>query len=321
MITDDFVVQSLPVALRCDAALYPELKDFFDSLWKDTGESTQEPLKMEVTVQSSPPQLPSGASVIVETPLTKCLRDGQHHYYSAKDGSIVRFDPKVRYCQGFIRPGIQHETSTICSLVSGPLIETMKSAGRFYLHAAALAHNGIGYLISGDGGCGKTTSALNLVRSGFDYVSDDSLLLDHRDGVVRAYPWSLDFHVSPGICGRYDELQHLSAALAAGEKCSVDVSRYFKGVPKKWIEPNVIIFPRICSRKTSILSPIDSMEVFTRLMRQTILGSDPVLAKRHLELIKVLVQKAQGFELLGGADLLEDPEKLSTLITSIPNRQ
>jgi hypothetical protein len=63
------------------------------------------------------------------------------------------------------------------------------------------------------------------------------------------------------------------------------------------------------------------MEMFTRLMKQTILGSDPVLAERQLAIIKLLVQKAQGFELLSGEDLLEDPVKLSTLVASVPNRQ
>jgi hypothetical protein len=109
--------------------------------------------------------------------------------------------------------------------------------------------------------------------------------------------------------------------LDPGEKFSVDVSQYFNSVSRKWIEPDVILFPRICSQKTSILSPLDSIEMFTRLIKQTILGSDPVLAERHLETIKVLVEKTQGFELVAGEDLLEDPEKLSSLITSLPRRQ
>lgn len=318
MITGDVMVQSLPVKLHCEKALYPDLRDYFDSLCKGDGASSLDPLNMVVQFQPIPPKLPAEAMPVVEMAVTKSYRKGHHHYYTANDGSIVQLDSVSRCCHGFIRPEMKNDMSTICSLVSGPLIEAMKSAGRFYLHAAALSHNGVGYLISGDGGCGKTTSALTLVRSGFDYVSDDSLLLDDRAGVIRAYPWYRDFHVSPDIWARYDELNHIATEdLAEGEKFSVDVSRYFKGAPKKWIEPDVILFPRITSRKTSILNPLSPMEIFTRLMKQILLGSDPVLVEQQLEMIKKLVQETDGFELLSGEDLLEEPGKLSSLITSL----
>lgn len=318
VIKDNIMVQSLPVALQCEEALYPGLKEFFDSLCIGSKQPHLEPLNMVVRVQSSPPQLPANASPVVEMAVTKCYRDGQHHYFTAQDGSMVRFEAEGPCCQGFIRPEILNDMSTICSLVSGPLIEIMKSAGRFYLHAAALAYNGVGYLISGDGGCGKTTSALNLVRSGFDYVSDDSLLVDNINGVLRVYPWYRDFHVSHDICRRYDELSQLGTDdLAAGEKLSVDVSQYFKGKPISWIEPDVILFPRICSRKTSVLSPLGPMEMFTRLLKQIILGSDPGIAERQLEMIKLLVQKTQGFELISGEDLMDNPDRLSSLIANL----
>lgn len=315
-------MQSLPIKIQCEDALYPILKDFFDSLCKGNAESTLEPLNMVVRVISSPPRLPAGVSSVVEMPTAKCYQQGHRYFYTANDGSMIQFDSVARNVQGFIRPGIQNDMSTICSLVSCPLIETLKLAGRFYLHAAALSHNGIGYLITGDGGSGKTTSALNLVRNGFDYVSDDSLIFEKRDGVIQVCPWYYEFHISPDICRCYDELQHLFAEdLAEGEKFSVDVSRYFKGAPKNWIAPDVILFPRICSRKTSMLSPLGHMEMFTRLIKQIPLGLDPVLTERQLEMIKTLVHQTRGYALLAGRDLLEDPDKLSLLITNLPIRQ
>jgi hypothetical protein len=321
VITDTLRVQSLPVKIECDDLLYPGLKEFLDSLWKEDAESVLAPLNMVVKIRSSPPPIPVEASPVVETPFTQNYRLEDRYYYAAKDGSMVQFDLASRYCEGFIRPEIQNEMTTISSLVSSPLIETMRAVGRFYLHAAALHHKGIGYLICGDGGCGKTTSALNLVRSGFDYVSDDSLLLDNRAGVIRAYPWYQNFHLSEDICLRYDELDFISTVdFAEGEKISLDISRFFKGKPVKWINPDVILFPQICSRRTSVLSPLAPMDMFTRLIKQILLPSDPVLAKQQLDMLKRLVQSTCGFEVLGGKDLLEDPDKLSSLITDLPTR-
>lgn len=321
MVRDTITIQSLPVKIRCEENLFPGLKDYLKSLCRGKHLSVLNPLEMVVKLQSSPPPLPSDASAVVKTPVTHAYHRGSQYYFTSKDGSLVHFDSATRQCEAFIRPEIQNEMSTICSLVSGPLIETMKSAGRFYLHAAGLCHNGIGYLISGDGGCGKTTSALNLVRSGFDYVSDDSLLMDARHGTIRVYPWYRDFHLSPDLCRRYDELDGLVPAYQSGEdKISVDVSQFFQGSYRRWIEPDVIIFPRIQSRSTSAMSSLSHTDMFTRLIKQIILASDPVAAKQQLEIIQTLVRQTSGFELLGGRDLLEDPDTLVSLITRLPVR-
>lgn len=321
MVRDTIMIQSLPVNIRCEDDLFPGLKDYFDSLCPGKHLSLLNPLEMVVAIQSSPPPLPPGASSVVKTPITHTYRRGSQYYFTSKDGSLVQFDSATRNCAAFIRPEIQNEMSTICSLVSGPLIETMKSAGRFYLHAAGLCHNGIGYLVSGDGGCGKTTSALNLVRSGFDYVSDDSLLMDARHGTIRVYPWYRDFHLSKDLCRRYSELADLMGEHQSEEdKVSVDVSQYFQGSYRQWIEPDVIIFPRIRSYPTSVVLSLGPTEMFTRLMKQIFLASDPVTAERQLESIKTLVRQTSGFELLGGRDLLEDPDTLVSLITRLPVR-
>ena len=321
MVRDTIMIQSLPVKIHCEDDLFPGLKDYFNSLCRGKHLSVLNTLEMVVTIQSSPPPLPSDASPVVKTPVTHAYRRGSHYYFTSKDGSLVQFDSAKRHCKAFIRPEIQNEMSTICSLVSGPLIETMKSAGRFYLHAAGLCHNGISYLISGDGGCGKTTSALNLVRSGFDYVSDDSLLMDARDGTIRVYPWYRDFHLSPDLCRRYGELDGLVAEHQSEEdKVSVDVSQFFQGSYRHWIEPHVIIFPRIRSHPTSVVSSLGPTDMFTRLMKQILLASDPITAERQLETIKTLVGQTSGFELLGGRDLLQDPDKLVSLITRLPVR-
>jgi len=321
VIRDTIMVQSLPVNIRCEEYLFPGLKDYFDSLCRGKHLSVLSPLEMVLTIQSSPPPLPADASLVVKTPVTHTYRRGHQYYFTSKDGSLIQFDSATRHCEAFIHPEIQNEMSTICSLVSGPLIESMKSAGRFYLHAAGLWHNGIGYLISGDGGCGKTTSALNLVRSGFDYVSDDSLLMDARDGNIRLYPWYRDFHLSQDLCRRFGELNCLMAEnQLEGDKVSVDVSQYFQGSCRHWIEPDVIIFPCIRSHQTSLLSSLGPMDMFTRLMKQILLASDPVTAERQLETIKTLVRQTSGFELLGGRDLLEDPDKLISLLTRLPVR-
>ncbi len=55
-----------------------------------------------------------------------------------------------------------------------------------FVHSGAVGLNGEGVLISSMGGCGKSTTVLGCLLDGFDYVSDDYLVLERETAVV--YP-------------------------------------------------------------------------------------------------------------------------------------
>src|SRR5207247_1335232 len=56
---------------------------------------------------------------------------------------------------------------------------------------AVVAWGGRAALLCGDGGAGKSTLTLALLRRGCAYLSDEVALLDLTAGNVRAYPRSL----------------------------------------------------------------------------------------------------------------------------------
>ena len=51
-----------------------------------------------------------------------------------------------------------------------------------------------------------------------------------------------------------------------------------------------------------------------------LLASDSLTAEHQLDTIKTLVQNTHGFELSGGRDLLEDPDRLFSLIDRLQVR-
>ena len=55
-----------------------------------------------------------------------------------------------------------------------------------FVHSGAVGLNGEGVLISSMGGCGKSTTVLSCLLDGFDYVSDDYLILEPE--TASAYP-------------------------------------------------------------------------------------------------------------------------------------
>jgi|GEM_PF-2562270 len=60
------------------------------------------------------------------------------------------------------------------------------SHGYAFIHGGAVGKNGEGVLITSMGGCGKSTTVLSCLLDGFDYVSDDYLILE-KD-TAAAYP-------------------------------------------------------------------------------------------------------------------------------------
>jgi hypothetical protein len=60
-----------------------------------------------------------------------------------------------------------------------------------FLHAAALERAGGGYLLAGDSGSGKSTTAWGLLHRGFTYLSDELAPVDPATQQLHAYPHAL----------------------------------------------------------------------------------------------------------------------------------
>ena len=61
-----------------------------------------------------------------------------------------------------------------------------------WLHAGAVERDGKAYVFSGEGGVGKTSLVLNLMRVGYNYLSDDFLLINN---VGVAFPFPRRVHI------------------------------------------------------------------------------------------------------------------------------
>jgi hypothetical protein len=66
-----------------------------------------------------------------------------------------------------------------------------------FLHAAALVHRGRAYVLAGDSGHGKSTTAWGLLHHGFGYLSDELAPIDLVHFEVLAYPHALCMKRAP----------------------------------------------------------------------------------------------------------------------------
>ncbi len=100
---------------------------------------------------------------------------------------VTYFSPKTIYTKF---PWMFFPDLVLYLYVIEPLVEMMLlRKGLVVLHAGAVHRGGKAYLIAGRGGTHKTNFVLELMRRGFDYMSDDRVILSGKE--VYSFPHSI----------------------------------------------------------------------------------------------------------------------------------
>jgi hypothetical protein len=173
--------------------------------------------------------------------------------------------------------------------VSFAVCAALRRYGLFDLHSAGVVEpeSGKAVLIIGPSGSGKSTLAVQLVQSGWSYLSDDELLLSLRDGVVEARGFRSFFAVSEAG----SQLKHCFEPQAVLAEQAV---------------PGCVLFIRLNGESHSDLSKLTQAETMQRLIRSCPWATyDRSIASANLELLSTLARQARGFDLSAGRDLLE----------------
>lgn len=166
----------------------------------------------------------------------------------------------------------------------------LRRFGLFDLHSAGVVEpqSGKAVLIIGPSGSGKSTLALQLVQSGWSYLSDDELLLSLRDGAVEARGFRSFFAIS---------------------EAGAQFKRCFEPLGSKRVEQayaDVLLFISRNGESRSQLSKLTQAETMTRLITACPWATyDRSIAGANLELLSALARQANGFDLSAGRDLLE----------------
>ncbi len=165
----------------------------------------------------------------------------------------------------------------------------LRRYGLFDMHSAGVVEpeSGNGVLIVGPSSSGKSTLTMQLVSSGWSYLSDDELLLSLEDGVVEARGFRSFFAVSE--------------AGAQSKHCFVLPSQRTEHA-----SPRSLLFTRLNGERRSELNPLTQAETMTRLLRACPWATyDKSIAGANLTLLSALARQARGYDLSAGRDLLD----------------
>lgn len=244
-----------------------------------------------------------------------------------REGTTVDLHPERGVAQAAVAADLLHDRtdrpgrSVLPYLAVLSLTILLRARGWFPLHAAGLARGERGAVLPAHSGSGKSTAALSLVRSGWDYLSDDTLLLKPENGRIRAYSFRRNFCVDPGAAAHFPELEEKEwpPSLSDASKWEVDVDQLYPGQSVSACTPRLVVLPEISGATESSIEPVGTKSALEELISHGafFLASGPDVADRHLDALRELIAQCRTYRLRAGVDVLEEPDTLHRLLAPL----
>ena len=198
------------------------------------------------------------------------------------------------------------------------LMRALRGRGQFHLHAGAVVTpGGRPWLVVGRSGAGKTTTTLALVRAGFSFLGDDSVLLRQGQAGVEILPLPLDFHLAPRTAEAFADLApELGETIDEGAlKRRLDARRTFASQRLGRVgPPAALVFPAVTDAARTSIEPRPPALAMGELLHGSALLTVEGMAdvRSQVALLEAIVGRATCWSLALGADALADPGVVSS---------
>jgi hypothetical protein len=198
------------------------------------------------------------------------------------------------------------ETVAALTLASAFLLPRL---GRTLVHAGAvIGPDGRAWLLAGGTFSGKSTTCVNLIRAGWDYLADDHVVLGREeDGGVTVEGWPRRFNLDHGYASGASE----------GVRSRVDPDAFGPGRWRRSAALGGLLFPRVDAGFPTVLAPLHPAGALSRLLQQSPwLLADRAAAAPVLALLQAAAS-APACELRLGSDTYRDPPRLTAVLRSL----
>jgi hypothetical protein len=320
-------IHGIRVALRTDsvavaAGAERALAELTDRGTRAPAMGDRATIEMDLRAESAPFQVPAEAQPQFRHAQVRCYRHGGELWYESADATVV-LDPEAGKAEGRLAPSgaaTSHPWRPQGDAVfTFSLLELLRHRGLFHLHAAGLARDGRGVLLAGNTGAGKSTLTVSMVRAGWDFLSDDAVLLRSCPGAVEALSLPSEFHLDPALAERFPELALLNdrPGYGSGAKRAFRPVEVYERQPMASCVPSLLVFPRIAPGAThaQALTPTQALTALIRSSALVLL--DERVAAPHLDALKRLVSQCRCYWLHHGPDALDDPTCIPELIEAL----
>lgn len=177
--------------------------------------------------------------------------------------------------------------------------------GRTLVHAGAVvAPDGRAWLLAGGTFSGKSTTCVSLIRGGWDYLADDTVVLGTGPDGVWVEGWPRRFNLDHGY----------ATGVSQGVRGRVDPDAFGPGRWRRAAPLGGLLFPRVEAERPTALERMGGVDALSALLQQSpwLLG-DPGTAPGVLALLR-RVAGMPAFALRLGTDSYRNPEQLQTVL-------
>ncbi len=169
-----------------------------------------------------------------------------------------------------------------------------KTENTALVHGAVVGIDNKGVLMCARGQRGKSTLAVLAMMRGFDYVSDDYLVLEQEGSELYSYPIYSIITLSPRMYNElYDDLKgKFVSNNARRDKYVIDVQNYHDAFRDKY-PIKVCLFPQIVDDATPSIVPCKKGRAIAQLVHSTIIQLED---KHDIKTIKKLISFIKDFD-------------------------
>lgn len=326
---DSYAVAGRSICVEArDESAAAAFRSYFDGwhvekLTRANAQTHEASARIVLHTDEEPPRAPHSFESFEVAGGGVCRTDGRTYFFEG-DGSIVRVASEspavveVWIGSGKALNGAGRDAGASARLVFNASMTAMRRCGLYELHAAGAVEpeTGAGVLFVGPSGSGKSTTATQLAAAGWQYLSDDTLLLCDAVEHVEARALRRVFAVTrPTTATRAlaGHEEHLSAPTYFDpDKLRFEPESIFPGGFRESCVPRVIFFPTVTREPESRTRRLSQADAMARLIRMCPwAGYDKPSARAHLGALARLARQAESHELRAGTDLLGDPAHAS----------
>jgi hypothetical protein len=289
---------------------------------------------ISVHTGEEPPDAPSWFETFETAGGGVCHTDGRSYFFRS-NGSVVGVggDTPKRVEVWIGDGGASREREALARLIFDASMTALRRCGLFELHSAGVVEpeSGAGILLVGPSGSGKSTLATVVANAGWQYLSDDTLLLyesghgEFSHGVaaraLRREFAVTEPTVAAGLLDGYED--QLSGPVPFDpQKRRFEPQAVF---PDRFAEsciPRAVFFPVVTHEPRSRARTLSQAETMRRLIRMCPWACyDRPAAKAHLGVLAGLARQAEGYELQAGRDLIADAAFASDFLRTRARRE
>ncbi len=186
------------------------------------------------------------------------------------------------------------------------------------LHAGCVSLNNKGVLIVGRGGKGKSSTSIQCIIDGLDYLSDDYLLIDHTNEKTMAYSIYNSGHLELNNIENFPKIKSSIEIgnIDSNNKPYLFLSPIFKDKVKRSTEIKAIIVPLVTKNVLANFYPISSIEAIKALAPTSLVQLN-TRGTNNLNYLANLTRKFPNYCLKLGSDFEDISLKVKNIINEI----